>query len=149
MPASSRYDKQVNLWYGRKHWKNLRTLVLARFPVCCMCHRAASTVADHIRPHAGVWEKFCDLNNLWGLCQPCHSKKTAIEDGGGFQALKPTFGVAIAATGSRGREFVSSSVSQEQLDKALANVDDLLSPVQQTNPPSVEQSNPHTTPHEE
>jgi hypothetical protein len=93
-----------------------------------MCHRAASTVADHIRPHAGVWEKFCDLNNLWGLCQPCHSKKTAIEDSGGFQSLKPSFGVAIAATGSRGREFVSSTVSQEQLDKALAaGLDDLIS----------------------
>jgi hypothetical protein len=135
MPASSRYEKEVEKWYHRAHWKRLRTLVLARYPACCMCHYAASTVADHIKPHQGIWELFCALENLQGLCGPCHSKKTAIEDGGGFQALKPTSAIAIAPTGSRGREFVSSTVSQEALNRAL-DLGDLLKSSQSAQAPA-------------
>lgn len=69
-------------WYHTSHWRDLRTLVLARDPVCKICERAASTVADHIKPHRGDRTLFCDLENLQGLCAPCHSIKTAREDGG-------------------------------------------------------------------
>src|SRR5690242_3406757 len=64
-------------WYSRAQWRNLRTLVLAKNPICCDCGRAASTEADHIKPHRGDWSLFCDLNNLQGLCKSCHDKKTA------------------------------------------------------------------------
>jgi 5-methylcytosine-specific restriction protein A len=69
-------------WYDTAHWRNLRVRVLARDPICKMCSRAASIVADHIKPHRGDWSLFCDLNNLQGLCASCHSIKTAREDGG-------------------------------------------------------------------
>jgi 5-methylcytosine-specific restriction endonuclease McrA len=114
-------------WYRRAHWRNLRTLVLARDPICKMCQRAASTVADHIIPHKGNWTLFCDLNNLQGLCDPCHSIKTAAEDGG-FGNRPGVFDPhAAKATGGDGKQFQSSSISSTKLDKALeCNVDELL-----------------------
>lgn len=41
----------------------------------------AATVVDHIKPHKGDMEVFWDLSNWQGLCEPCHNKKTAREDG--------------------------------------------------------------------
>jgi 5-methylcytosine-specific restriction enzyme A len=69
-------------WYDTAHWATLRGMVIARDPVCKACKRSRSTVADHIRPHRGDWNLFCDLNNLQGLCASCHGQKTAREDGG-------------------------------------------------------------------
>jgi 5-methylcytosine-specific restriction enzyme A len=74
-----------HLWYGRVHWKRLRTLVLARDPICVICNRAPATDADHIIPHKGDWFLFCggvNMQNLQGLCATCHSEKTAREDAG-------------------------------------------------------------------
>ncbi len=65
--------------YGAR-WRKLRRLVLARDPICRApgCNQA-STEADHIKPRR---EGGSDgLDNLQGLCKPCHSSKTAIEDG--------------------------------------------------------------------
>lgn len=78
----SKQNRYWSKWYSTSHWKNLRTLVLARDPVCKICEREASTVADHIRPHRGVWVDFVDMNNLQGLCEQCHGSKTAREEGG-------------------------------------------------------------------
>jgi len=111
-------------------WKNLRKLVLARDPICAICQRNASTVADHIIPHKGSWTLFSDLNNnLQGICDECHSRKTAREDGG--------FGNVIAKSrfetngpqpiGDGGRVFQSSSISQKKLSAALDfDIDALL-----------------------
>jgi 5-methylcytosine-specific restriction protein A len=41
-----------------------------------------ATVVDHIKPHQGDPELFWDSENLQALCAPCHSRKTASEDGG-------------------------------------------------------------------
>jgi len=64
--------------YDARHRK-WRKMVLARDPICCLCNKAASSVADHIRPLScgGGWS----LDNGQGLCAPCHSKKTAQEFG--------------------------------------------------------------------
>jgi 5-methylcytosine-specific restriction enzyme A len=79
-----RHEKKSpwNKYYHTAHWHNLRTLVLARDPICVECKREASTDADHIVPHRGNWDLFCDLNNLQGLCAACHSRKTSKQDGG-------------------------------------------------------------------
>ena len=121
-------------WYDRQIWRGphgLRRVVLARDPVCVICNRNASTVADHIVPHKGVWELFCDLVNLQGICDECHAKKTATEDGGfgneQFSGARSETNTA-AATGSDGKQFQSSSISAAKLDKALDfDADDLLS----------------------
>ena len=57
-----------------RHW---RKMVLARHPICCDCHMALSTHADHIVPlsKGGTWK----LENGQGLCQSDHNKKTALE----------------------------------------------------------------------
>lgn len=106
-------------WYHRKPWtgeNGLRARCLARDPICKVCDRNASTIVDHIRPHKGVWALFVDLLNLQGLCKACHDKKTVAEDGG-FGA-QPTANAPVA-TGETGKQFSSSSVGEDALDRAL------------------------------
>lgn len=112
-------------WYQRAIWRGkhgLRRVVLARDPICRICDRNASTIADHIKPHKGSWELFIALENLQGLCEECHSKKTAAEDGGfgnvhtsgpRAETNSPT------PTGGTGKQFQSSTISSTKLDKAL------------------------------
>lgn len=114
-------------WYNKAQWNGphgLRRVVLARDPICKICNRYPSTIADHIKPHRGVRSMFCDLDNLQGLCKPCHDTKTAREDGGfGNDVPDPA---APVATGTGGRQFQSTSQGDDKLDKALGNVDALL-----------------------
>lgn len=49
----------------------------------------AATEVDHIIPHRGDQQLFWDTNNWQGLCKPCHSRKTAQEDGGFGQPAQP------------------------------------------------------------
>lgn len=105
-------------WYHTAHWKALRGIVLARDPVCVLCNRFASTVADHIKPHKGVWDLFCDLKNLQGLCSTCHNIKTATEDGGGGNTIKNS--ETVVMLGEPGKQFSSSSVGEDAIDRALA-----------------------------
>ena len=120
------YDRQ--LWRGPN---GLRKVVLARDPVCCICRRAASTVADHRTPHRGNWNLFVDLKNLWGICQECHSRKTAAEDGGFSHPIQPKKeNTGPKATGSPGKQFSSSSFNSKKLDTALDfDVESLLKDV--------------------
>ena len=71
--------------YGRR-WQKRRTLFLLKNPLCRICEAAgrteAATCVDHIKPHKGDQGLFWDEDNWQGLCDPCHSKKTAAEDGG-------------------------------------------------------------------
>ncbi|MCK4624021.1 MAG: HNH endonuclease [Phycisphaerae bacterium] len=55
-------------------------MVLARDPICRICKRKPTTEADHIVPIREGGARY-DLANLQGLCKPCHSRKTATEDG--------------------------------------------------------------------
>lgn len=122
---SRRSQNPHQKWYDRQMWRGphgLQKVVLARDPICMMCHRAASVIADHIKPHKGVWALFCDLANLQGLCKACHDKKTAREDGGLGNLIAPgprSETNAAQATGASGKQFQSSSVAVSKLDKAL------------------------------
>lgn len=103
--------------------------MLARDPICRICQRAASVIADHVIPHKGNWTLFCDLLNLQGLCAACHAKKTAQEDGGfgNSRPAVPSETNTPAVTGDSGKQFQSSSVSTKKLDSALDfDVDSLL-----------------------
>lgn len=69
--------------YGRA-WERLRAAVLAEEPLCRECAKAGRVTAaedvDHIVPRARGGTD--DRANLQPLCAPCHSTKTATEDGG-------------------------------------------------------------------
>jgi 5-methylcytosine-specific restriction endonuclease McrA len=115
-------------WYNRRHWRDrLRPAALRKHPFCTNCHRAPSTVADHVIPwktgkdEAEQWFLFCggkDFENLTGLCGPCHSQKSDNDE----KRQKGAFGQRMDApsVGSRikldrigdagaSRLFVSSS----------------------------------------
>ncbi len=63
------------------NWRKLRKMVLARNPMCQQqgCLLPATDV-DHIIPIRKGGDNSSD--NLQALCHACHSRKTALEDGG-------------------------------------------------------------------
>lgn len=67
-------------------WKRLRIMHLRANPLCVHClkeNRLTSAVeVDHIKAFHGIGDPLrLDPDNLQGLCKPCHSRKTATEDG--------------------------------------------------------------------
>jgi 5-methylcytosine-specific restriction protein A len=71
--------------YGYR-WQKARHTYLKNNPLCVGCEKLgmvrAATEVDHIIPHRGDQALFWDTSNWQGLCKPCHSRKTAREDGG-------------------------------------------------------------------
>ncbi len=71
--------------YGRD-WQAARLSFLAEHPLCVECQRSgrvvAATVVDHKRPHKGDRGLFWDRANWQPLCEHCHNRKTARQDGG-------------------------------------------------------------------
>lgn len=61
-------------------WRRIRMMHLADEPLCQRCGGAANVV-DHIIPKAQGGTD--DEENLQSLCESCHNRKTACEDGGG------------------------------------------------------------------
>lgn len=74
-------------------WQQARKSYLAKHPLCAECERQGlvveATDLDHIVPHGGDKEAFWVRSNWQGLCHPCHSRKTAAEDGGWGNARAP------------------------------------------------------------
>ena len=64
------------------YWLRLRAMVLAQSPLCVMCLAEGRTRAASHVDHKDGNSRNNDLENLQGLCRPCHSSKTAREDGG-------------------------------------------------------------------
>ena len=70
--------------YGRR-WRKLRAMYLSHHPLCedpFDLHGDMPPVAtevDHIIPKRSGGSDAWD--NLQALCKPCHSRKTAVEDG--------------------------------------------------------------------
>ena len=64
--------------YRTTGWKRLREAQLAQSPLCHLCSRPGGVV-DHIRPHRGNLDAFCDSNNLMTLCKRCHDQVTQRE----------------------------------------------------------------------
>ncbi|MFZ3578819.1 HNH endonuclease [Virgibacillus sp. DJP39] len=73
-------------------WRKVSKAYLKENPLCVHCRRedrlTPATEVDHTIPHGGEMKLFWDKRNWQGLCKTCHSKKTALEDGGFGNALK-------------------------------------------------------------
>ncbi len=67
-------------------WRKASKEFLKKHPLCIHCEREGrltpATEVDHIRPHGGDRKLFWNKKNWQPLCKNCHSKKTALEDGG-------------------------------------------------------------------
>lgn len=91
--AQQRDHKQENARRDHSHkhlynwqWRMAAKQFLREHPLCCVCEAAgrvtAASEVDHRRPHHGARDLFWDGTNWQPLCKPCHSRKTATEDGG-------------------------------------------------------------------
>lgn len=69
--------------YGRQHQK-LREQLFKQEPLCRMCKAkgrvTVATIADHIVRIADGGPVH-DISNLQPLCQPCHDRKSLLEQG--------------------------------------------------------------------
>lgn len=67
-------------------WRRYRRVFLVQHPLCVECLKQGRTTeateVDHIVPHKGDKQLFWRHSNHQALCKPCHSAKTAKEDGG-------------------------------------------------------------------
>ena len=75
--------------YSGKAWRFARLVVLRRDPVCVMCKKAFSTVADHYpisrRDLVAMGIRNPDApERLRALCASCHSSETAEHQPGGW-----------------------------------------------------------------
>lgn len=72
-------------------WKKHRDQFLTGYPLCVECRRKGyvmpATVVDHIVPHKGDQTLFWNQSNWQSLCKPCHDRKTATEDMGGWSPV--------------------------------------------------------------
>jgi 5-methylcytosine-specific restriction protein A len=83
-----RANDPIRKLYKTGTWRATRIVIFHRDPLCRLCHKAESTIADHIiaarnyiAQHGGDPERFFDENNLQGVCKACHDAKTAKECG--------------------------------------------------------------------
>jgi 5-methylcytosine-specific restriction enzyme A len=72
---------------GYNHaWRKFRAAYLGRHPLCRACQDGGRITeareVDHIVPLKLAPDRKYDETNLQALCTPCHSAKTASEDGG-------------------------------------------------------------------
>lgn len=71
--------------YGGR-WQRARLGHLSRNPLCWYCEQEGrvtqATVVDHSVPHRGDMVLFWDTTLWRSSCGPCHSAKTAREEGG-------------------------------------------------------------------
>jgi 5-methylcytosine-specific restriction protein A len=77
-------------YYDTPHWRTLRAATLRAQPNCRCGARA--TMVDHVkaRPRGvGVATSFDVPANLVAICRPCHSRKTAEQDGGFGNPARP------------------------------------------------------------
>jgi 5-methylcytosine-specific restriction protein A len=88
-----RYDEQRPNFRERGYssaWDKASKSFRRRNPLCAECLKEGRTtpaqVTDHIKPHKGDPELFWDEEINWqSLCKSHHDRKTAREDGGGWQ----------------------------------------------------------------
>ena len=75
----------IHRLYGYK-WQQARKAWLMAHPLCVHCQAQGidelATEVDHIESHCGDRALFWNKGNWQSLCKPCHSRKTALEDGG-------------------------------------------------------------------
>ena len=65
-------------WLNSKAWRDRRAYQLTMEPLCRFCAERGkavpATVADHITPHRGNWDRFI-AGPLQSLCTTCHSSR--------------------------------------------------------------------------
>ena len=87
----SRRENAHQRGYTNK-WRDARAQYLREYPLCLHCMQknliTPATEVDHIVPHKGDMGLFWNRKNWQPLCKPCHSTKTAKEDGGFGGAVK-------------------------------------------------------------
>lgn len=87
MPQPAR-ESSYQRGYARWDWVNYSRKYRKEHPKCCRCG-ADSEHVDHIKPVKDRNDPlFWDPTNHQPLCRPCHSRKTAAEDGGFGNARK-------------------------------------------------------------
>ncbi len=62
-----------------QHWRRIRAQFLRKHPVCVDCGQPASEVDHNTSLAQGGTNEW---SNLRARCKPCHSRKTATQDGG-------------------------------------------------------------------
>lgn len=76
----------INSKIYNNRWRKASKAYLKDNPLCVYCKKedrlTPATEVDHIIPHGGDMKRFWDKSNWQSLCKKCHSKKTALEDGG-------------------------------------------------------------------
>lgn len=70
--------KYYNPNYNTQQWRKLRLELLKANPICQVCEREYSNIADHIHP-VRLGGDFWDVKNIQMLCEACHAKKSARE----------------------------------------------------------------------
>lgn len=83
---ASRTDNRV---YGTAGHARFRTAVLHRDPICVLCGKALSTIADHYpTSRRDLVTQGLNPNDPQygrGLCRPCHNRETAQHQPGGWR----------------------------------------------------------------
>lgn len=81
----ARGDTAAARGYGSA-WQKARKAYLTKNPLCVHCtdkgRLTPANTVDHVIAHKGDKKLFWDSSNWQALCAPCHSIKTAKEDGG-------------------------------------------------------------------
>lgn len=78
-----RRNKELRKHYSTARWQATRRLIFERDSLCLSCKRMASVVVDDVIPavkYVANGGDFFDMDNLQGMCKPCHDSKTATED---------------------------------------------------------------------
>jgi 5-methylcytosine-specific restriction enzyme A len=81
-PSEASRPTAAQRGYGWR-WQQFRLSFLAEHPLCerCKPRVVEATVVDHVTPHKGDAAAFW-AGPFCALCDSCHSRKTATEDGG-------------------------------------------------------------------
>ena len=81
--ASKKSWNSTDFKYNSTAWIKLRDLVRSEEPLCRHCKQidkiTPTKIIDHIQPISQGGDPW-DRENLQGLCEKCHNRKTAIEN---------------------------------------------------------------------
>lgn len=104
-------------------WRRLREAHLSVFPLCAVCRETETiepaTDVDHIQPTSIAPHRRLDPSNLVSLCHSCHSRKTAMEDGGFRRKTGGTWAIWRRGSGPVGVSNASDADGITALGKEL------------------------------
>lgn len=83
--SQDRQRRDSRAFYWSTDWRKFRAAFLAAHPVCIICSRAVATEVDHIQTVRDRPDLAFDEANCRALCKPCHSSRTARDQGWGHR----------------------------------------------------------------